>query len=82
MGQKFRLIGTISASTMASYRYKIKIIIMKLSILPAALIALALLAQGCVSNKKFNDLQTNYTDLQTKNSELSKKYDESQQGLS
>jgi chemotaxis protein MotB len=55
---------------------------MKFSILPVALLSLALLSQGCVSNKKFNDLQANYTDLQTKNSELSKKYDESQQGLS
>ncbi|SEA49442.1 OmpA/MotB family protein [Pedobacter hartonius] len=55
---------------------------MKFSILPVALLSLALLSQGCVSNKKFNDLQSNYTDLQTKNGELSKKYDESQQGLS
>lgn len=55
---------------------------MKLSILPVALIAVVLLSQGCISSKKYNDLQTNYTDLQTKNSDLTKKYDESQQGLS
>lgn len=55
---------------------------MKLSILPVALIAVVLLSQGCISSKKYNDLQTKYTDLQTKNSDLTKKYDESQQGLS
>jgi len=46
---------------------------MKLSILPAALLAIAFLSQGCVSNKKFTELQSNYTDLQNKNTELSKK---------
>lgn len=55
---------------------------MKLSILPIALVAVVLLSQGCISSKKFNDLQSNYTALETKNSELNKKYDESQQGLS
>lgn len=55
---------------------------MKLSILPIALIAVVLLSQGCVSNKKFTDLQSNYSDLQTKNRDLSKQYQESQQGLS
>lgn len=55
---------------------------MKLSILPVALIAVVLLSQGCVSNKKFTDLQSNYTDLQTKNRDLNKQYQESQQGLS
>lgn len=55
---------------------------MKLSTLPLALIAVVLLSQGCISSKKFNDLQANYTDLQTKNSDLNKKFEESQQGLS
>lgn len=55
---------------------------MKLSILPVALIAVVLLSQGCVSNKKFNDLQSSYTDLQTKTRDLNKQYQESQQGLS
>jgi chemotaxis protein MotB len=55
---------------------------MKLSILPVALVAVVLLSQGCISSKKFNDLQSNYTELQTKNSDLNKKYEESQQGLS
>jgi len=56
---------------------------MKLSILPVVvLLSIGVLSQGCVSNKKFNDLQTNYTALQTKNQDLDKKYQEGQQGLS
>ena len=55
---------------------------MKLSTLPLALIAIVLLSQGCISSKKFNDLQASYTDSQTKNTDLNKKYEESQQGLS
>jgi len=55
---------------------------MKFSILPVALFTLAMLSQGCVSNKKFNELQTNYNALQTKNSDLDKKYQDGQQSLS
>ena len=55
---------------------------MKFSILPVALFTLAVLSQGCVSNKKFNELQTNYNALQTKNSDLDKKYQDGQQSLS
>jgi len=55
---------------------------MRLSILPLAAIATVLLSQGCVSNKKYNELQANYTDLQAKAKELNGKYNESQQGLS
>ena len=55
---------------------------MKLSILPIALIAVVLLSQGCVSNKKFSELQSNYNQLQTKNNDLNGKYQESQNGLS
>jgi len=55
---------------------------MKLSILPIALLSMALLSQGCVSTKKYKDLQTNYTELQNKTGDLNKKFDESQQGLS
>jgi len=55
---------------------------MKLSILPVALIAVVLLSQGCVSNKKFSELQSNYNQLQTKNNDLNGKYQESQNGLS
>jgi len=55
---------------------------MKLSILPITLLSIALLSQGCVSTKKYKDLQTNYTELQNKTGDLNKKFDESQQGLS
>ncbi|WP_157262255.1 OmpA/MotB family protein [Pedobacter sp. PACM 27299] len=40
---------------------------MRLPIVPSLLIAVALLGQGCVSNKKFADLQSSYTQLQEKN---------------
>jgi chemotaxis protein MotB len=56
--------------------------IMKLSVLPAAIIAVALLAQGCVSTKKYKDLQSDYSALQAKQSELDKQYQQGQQGLS
>jgi len=62
--------------------FKQKIRVMKFSILPVALFTLAVLSQGCVSNKKFNELQTNYNALQTKNSDLDKKYQDGQQSLS
>jgi len=62
--------------------FKQKIRIMKFSILPVALFTLAVLSQGCVSNKKFNELQSNYNALQTKNSDLDKKYQDGQQSLS
>lgn len=55
---------------------------MKLLIFPAALLTIAVLSQGCVSNKKYNDLQSSYNDLQTKSRELNQKYQEGQQGLS
>jgi len=55
---------------------------MKLSILPITLLSLAVISQGCVSTKKYKDLQTNYTELQNKTGDLNKKFDESQQGLS
>jgi chemotaxis protein MotB len=50
-------------------------------ILCIALIA-AVLTQGCVSNKKFNELQANYKQLQDKNHELNQKFQNSQQELS
>jgi len=55
---------------------------MKFSILPVALIAVVLLSQGCVSTKKFKDLQSSYDALQLKQSELDKQYQQGQQGLS
>jgi chemotaxis protein MotB len=56
--------------------------IMKLSVLPVAIIAVAILAQGCVSTKKYKDLQSDYSALQAKQSELDKQYQQGQQGLS
>lgn len=44
---------------------------MRIPILPSLLIAVALLGQGCVSNKKFADLQSSYTQLQEKNQGVS-----------
>jgi chemotaxis protein MotB len=55
---------------------------MKLSVLPVAIIAVAVLAQGCVSTKKYKDLEASYSALQTKQSELDKQYQQGQQGLS
>lgn len=55
---------------------------MKFLIFPAALITVVLLSQGCVSNKKYNALQSNYNELQTKTQDLNQKYQEGQQGLS
>ena len=54
---------------------------MKFSILPVSLIAIALLSQGCVSTKKFNDLQSSYNALQTKTGDLNKQYQDGQQSL-
>ena len=41
----------------------------------------AALTQGCVSNKKYAELQTNYTNLQTKQAELKQSYDLTQREL-
>lgn len=54
---------------------------MKFSILPVSIIAIALLSQGCVSTKKFNDLQSSYNALQTKTGDLNKQYQNGQQSL-
>lgn len=40
-----------------------------------------LLLQGCVSNKKYNELQTKYTDLQQRGKDLNQKFQSSQQEL-
>jgi chemotaxis protein MotB len=55
---------------------------MKLSVLPIALVAIGLLSQGCISTKKFQALQTSYTDLETRNKDLNVRYLNSQQELS
>jgi len=38
--------------------------------------------QGCVSNKKYQSLQTEYNEMQTREQELNKRYQEAQQKLS
>lgn len=55
---------------------------MKFSILPVAVILVAIVGQSCVSNKKYNDLQTSYNDLKDKTRDLNQKYQGSQQELS
>ena len=45
-------------------------------------LALAVLFQGCVSNKKYQELQAKYDDLQKRGRELNQKYQGSQQDLS
>jgi len=51
------------------------------SLIPVVLVA-AVLTQGCVSNKKYNDLQSNYDQLKEKTKDLNQKYQTSQQDLS
>jgi chemotaxis protein MotB len=55
---------------------------MKFSILPVAVILVAIVGQSCVSNKKYNDLQTSYNELKDKTRDLNQKYQGSQQELS
>ncbi|WP_316812057.1 flagellar motor protein MotB [Pedobacter heparinus] len=54
---------------------------MKFSMLTTA-VALAILFQGCVSNKKYNELQSKYDNLQQRSRELNQKFQGSQQDLS
>jgi chemotaxis protein MotB len=54
---------------------------MKYSIIPVALLAVALLSQGCVSTKKYTALQTSYSDLEAKNKDLNIRFLNSQQEL-
>lgn len=51
------------------------------SLIPVVLIA-AVVTQGCVSNKKYNDLQASYDQLKEKTKELNQKYQTGQQDLS
>lgn len=51
------------------------------SLIPVVLVA-AVLTQGCVSSKKYNDLQSNYDKLKEKTKDLNQKYQTSQQDLS
>lgn len=55
---------------------------MKSSVLSCIALIAVVLTQGCVSNKKFNELQANYQQLKDKNRELNQKYQSSQQDLS
>jgi len=54
---------------------------MKFSVIPIALVAVALLSQGCISTKKYQALQTNYDSLQTKQRDLNVRFLNSQQEL-
>jgi chemotaxis protein MotB len=54
---------------------------MKLTILPIALFAVAVMSQGCISTKKYKELQASYDALQAKNNDLNKQYQDGQQGL-
>lgn len=55
---------------------------MKLSISIPAMLIVAVLAQGCISNKKYSELQSSYNQLQESNRDLNQKYQSSQQELS
>jgi chemotaxis protein MotB len=54
---------------------------MKFPIIIPALIVVAGLATSCVSNKKYKELNDNYTQLQNSTRDLSVKYQTSEQGL-
>lgn len=54
---------------------------MKIKILLPLVFVAAALTQGCVSNKKYAELQTNYNNLQTKQAELKQSYDVTQREL-
>lgn len=54
---------------------------MKFSTL-TTVVALAILFQGCVSNKKYSELQSKYDELQQQSRDLNQKYQGSQQDLS
>ncbi|MVN90881.1 OmpA family protein [Mucilaginibacter sp. HME9299] len=55
---------------------------MKLQLLPAALIAILLTSAGCVSKKQYTQLQSNYDTLQNKHRDLNVRFLNSQQELS
>jgi chemotaxis protein MotB len=54
---------------------------MKIKILLPLVFVTATIMQGCVSNKKYAELQTNYNTLQTKQTELKQSYDLTQREL-
>lgn len=55
---------------------------MRIPLLSSALLVVAVLGAGCVSNKKFAQLQSSYNDLQNTNKDLDGKYQSSQRELS
>jgi len=55
---------------------------MKIYLLSSAMLAVVMLGTGCVSNKKFAQLQSNYNSLQNQNRDLDGKYQTSQRDLS
>ncbi|WP_346320359.1 OmpA family protein [Chitinophaga sp. YIM B06452] len=55
---------------------------MRAQVLTSAMLVTVILGTGCVSNKKFAQLQTSYNDLQNQNRELDGKYQTAQRDLS
>jgi chemotaxis protein MotB len=54
---------------------------MKILLLLPLVVIIAVVTQGCVSNKKYAELQGNYTQLQNSTQDLSVKYQRSEQAL-
>jgi chemotaxis protein MotB len=55
---------------------------MSIRLVSSALLMVSILGTGCVSNKKFAQLQSSYNDLQNQNKDLDGKYQSSQRELS
>lgn len=55
---------------------------MKSYILAPIILLIAILSQGCISNKKYSELRTSYDKLQESNNDLNQKYQSTQQELS
>lgn len=55
---------------------------MRIPLLSSALLVVTILGAGCVSNKKFAQLQSSYNDLQNQNKDLDGKYQTAQRDLS
>lgn len=55
---------------------------MKSYILAPIILLIAILSQGCTSNKKYSELRTSYDKLQESNNDLNQKYQSTQQELS
>ncbi len=55
---------------------------MKSYILAPIILLIAILSQGCISNKKYSELRTSYDKLQESNNDLNQRYQSTQQELS